>query len=491
MIKSKRYRNGISGLLLQIRPVVFFLLLPLCLPAVSSGVSAQPARQEISDTLPPNQTRYIYLKKQLSVEFQLVFRQQVRNYFGPLLQIQSNENEYYNIFLDCQEDARQLLIYSRSNIRKLIIPTDGDLLAVKLLFSNQKKGFTAQVGDTLYHLNNLGFDPTDGYKFLFTPNDRISAGPDGTPVFRITGVHFTETSDTKISSTFWYWFVLIVVIDLLFFGAFQLRKKLLQRRRKLASSSASGAAEPVPAGKAPEIPPASAVYLFGGFHIYDLQGHNITKKFTPLLKELFLLLIIHTPDKGISSEKLREILWFDKTDQSAKNNRSVNFGKLRALLDTLGKYDLNNDSGNWMLKIEDKAIYVDYFEYMDLYAKGALTSREDILKLLSLTRRGSFLNDMSYEWLDRFKTTISDDVIDTLVNYSGDIRVDTEPDLALQIADTIALFDPLNEYVLQLRVRTYTAIGKYSLAKNCYEKFSKEYVAIYGEKFPRSFTDLR
>ena len=210
------------------------------------------------------------------------------------------------------------------------------------------------------------------------------------------------------------------------------------------------------------------------------------------MKELFLLLVTHTPEKGITSERLKEILWFDKTEQSAKNNRAVNIGKLRSILDTLGENEVSNKTGSWELFLNPETIYIDYYDYLTLYSKGKLSSREDILKLLQLTRQGGFLSDTGYEWLDRFKATVSDYIIDTLVSYST-ISVNTimEPDLALQIADSISVFDQLNEHALQLRINAYAALGKHSLAKKSYEKFTKEYLNAYGEKFNKSFTDFR
>ena len=125
---------------------------------------------------------------------------------------------------------------------------------------------------------------------------------------------------------------------------------------------------------------------------------------------------------------------------------------------------------------------MDYYEYLSLYNRGKLTTREDILKLLQLTRQGGFLSDSGYEWLDRFKANVSDYVIDTLVSYSEtSVNTTTEPDMALQIADSISVFDQLNEYALQLRVNAYAAL----------EKFAKEYLNAYGEKFNKSFTEIR
>ena len=114
------------------------------------------------------------------------------------------------------------------------------------------------------------------------------------------------------------------------------------------------------------------------------------------MKELFLLLVTHTPEKGITSERLKEILWFDKTEQSAKNNRAVNIGKLRSILDSLGENEVSNKTGSWELFLNPETIYIDYYDYLTLYSKGKLSSREDILKLLQLTRQGGFLSDTGY-----------------------------------------------------------------------------------------------
>ena len=51
--------------------------------------------------------------------------------------------------------------------------------------------------------------------------------------------------------------------------------------------------------------------LFGGFQVFSLKKEDITNKFSPLLKELFLLILLysHKNNKGISSEKILEYLW--------------------------------------------------------------------------------------------------------------------------------------------------------------------------------------
>jgi hypothetical protein len=58
------------------------------------------------------------------------------------------------------------------------------------------------------------------------------------------------------------------------------------------------------------------IILFGGFQVYNKNFEDITSYFSPLLKELFLLIFLYSfkNNKGISSEKLTEILWFDKSE---------------------------------------------------------------------------------------------------------------------------------------------------------------------------------
>lgn len=481
-------------------PVIFmFILLFAVSPAGRLSAQTDNSNTEKNDTIPPDKNRYIYLKKRLQLDFDISLQPQQQTYFGPLLQINSNENEYYNLFLDYRKgELQQLIVYSRQNLRKLPIPSSvlnpGQTgLKVKLTLFQQQKEFTIQIGDTLYTINNLGFDPKAGYKFSFVADKEKVLDPDGKPALQISNIHFIETTNTQFSKTFWYWFVFILIVDLLVFGGVQLRKKLLRRKQSASASQLESEVTIVNNESSVYVPQTiNAVYLFGGFHIYDAEGNNITKKFTPLLKELFLLLLIHTPEKGVTSERLKELLWFDKTEQSAKNNRAVNIGKLRSLLDTLGENEVSNKTGSWILSLNLEQIYVDYYDYLSLSAKGKLTTREDILKLLQLSKQGSFLYDTDYEWLDRYKSTVSDYIIDTLASYTEtSVNIQTEPDLALQIADSISLCDQLNEYALQLRVNAYGALGKHSLAKKSYEKFTKEYLNAYGEKFAKSFTDIR
>ena len=110
----------------------------------------------------------------------------------------------------------------------------------------------------------------------------------------------------------------------------------------------------------------SSIFLFGQFQIIDKEGNDITRLFTPLLKELLLIIVIHSirNGRGISSEGMNEILWHDKSEKDAKNNRSVNLAKLKILLEKVGNCMISKEAGFWQFQIADPDMYVDYAKYM-------------------------------------------------------------------------------------------------------------------------------
>lgn len=144
----------------------------------------------------------------------------------------------------------------------------------------------------------------------------------------------------------WWWVAAIIIIDLAIYFA-MLRGRRANKNRYDKGTSKSVTVN-TPAEQVQEsfsladLPRVSAIHLFGGFHVYDAQGEDITKQFSPMLRELLSLIIIYSPENGISANQLKDILWFDKETKNARNNRSVYLGKLRALLNGMGEYSLSN-----------------------------------------------------------------------------------------------------------------------------------------------------
>lgn len=236
----------------------------------------------------------------------------------------------------------------------------------------------------------------------------------------------------------------------------------------------------------------NAIFLFGDLQLFTPDGNEITKYFTPLLKELFLLIILYSIklDRGVSSEKLNEILWFDKSEKSARNNRSVNIAKLKSLLEQMGHCPLSKDTGYWKIEIDYNAISVDYRNYLNIVSNKNKLDKQKILQLTHITQRGNFLSNIEYEWLDTFKSEVSNEIIDSYLQYANGTQIADDPEFLIKLANDIFYFDPVNEEAMILKCKALSHLGKHSLAKNAFENFNKEYKAIYGEAFERDFHSI-
>jgi two-component SAPR family response regulator len=234
------------------------------------------------------------------------------------------------------------------------------------------------------------------------------------------------------------------------------------------------------------------ILLFGDLKLYTLTGEDITGHFTSLVKELFLAIIIYSlkSGRGISPEKLIELLWFDKSETSAKNNRSANLSKLRSLLSEMEYVHLSKDTGNWKIEIDFNHVYVDYHNYLKIVANRKHIDKEKMTALIEITHRGGFLPSADYPWLDQIKSEISNEIIDIYLQYAGQIVLEEDPEVLIKLSNCIFNFDPVNEEAMVIKCKALSFLGKHSLAKSTFQTFNKEYIALYGEEFKKDFHSI-
>jgi len=235
----------------------------------------------------------------------------------------------------------------------------------------------------------------------------------------------------------------------------------------------------------------NSILLFGDLQVFDAEGTEITKYFTPLIKELFLVILLYSIrwGRGLSSEKLNEILWYDKDAKSARNNRSVNIAKLKLLLDKMEHCHLSKDTGYWKIDIDYNYIYVDYHNYLNIVKDKKELNIEKIKCLSEIAQRGNFLSNIEYEWLDTFKSEITNEVIDTYIHFAQ-AGTTNDPEFLTELANFIFYFDPVNEEAMVIKCKALYSLGKHSLAKSTFESFIKEYKSIYGEEFKKDFNSI-
>ena len=85
------------------------------------------------------------------------------------------------------------------------------------------------------------------------------------------------------------------------------------------------------------------------------------------------------------------------------------------------------------------------------------------------------------EWL-------TDCIEEEAMKYIDQIKIATDPEIIINMADAILIFDILHEEAISLKCKALTALGKHSLAKNAFTKFSRELppLRFYGLPNPMS-----
>lgn len=239
---------------------------------------------------------------------------------------------------------------------------------------------------------------------------------------------------------------------------------------------------------------SSSVILFGGFCVIDKDGQDVTKEFTPMLKQLYLLILLYTckDRKGISSTKLKDILWYDKSDESAKNNRGVSIRKLRQIFELVGDIWIRSNNSYWTVEFGEN-VYCDYaaaLSLVDELSQGEELRVDHLKELLAILSRGELLPNLQVEWVDSFKSDFSNNLMDVLLDLSKKQKVTDDSQLCLDLADAIFIQDSLNEDALRLKCTMLVKMGRNKLSKKVYEAFVKEYYTLFGTNFEYSFEQI-
>ena len=302
------------------------------------------------------------------------------------------------------------------------------------------------------------------------------------------------------------WFILsgIIVLLVLYSGyiAYSRRKK---RKRKQEKEQKNETQEPASEQEYKRNPmlgikplnirvEEQSIFLFDGFQVMDKKGQNITGEFSPLLKQLFLIILLYTlkDGKGISSVKLRETLWFDKSNENAKNNRGVSLNKLKQIFEQIGVIQIKNINSYWIVEFGED-IYCDYYEariLMKRLKERSNRTNTDIKRLLSIVSSGNLLPNLQVDWVDPFKADFSNDLIDLFLDIVQQKGLDISNQERIDLTDSILIHDSLNEEALKLKCSILVSIGKNGLAKKAYDHFSKEYQLLFRTDFKQTFEQI-
>lgn len=237
----------------------------------------------------------------------------------------------------------------------------------------------------------------------------------------------------------------------------------------------------------------SAISFLGGFNVRDKEGNDMTTSFTSRSKNLLILLLLYSEKykNGVLISRLDEIIWADKDEESARNNRNVYMRKLRLLLERIGNINITFDSGYFRINLND--VFFDYHTAIEMIervnAEGNIDS-ENLDRTLELQLFGTLLPHTHYEWLDQFKSDYSRMSITLLNNLLGKKMNEKEESMAFRIAETILLHDPLSEEALRAKCVILCRRKMMGLAKDSYDNFCREYTKSLGEEYKVAFADI-
>jgi len=238
-----------------------------------------------------------------------------------------------------------------------------------------------------------------------------------------------------------------------------------------------------------------SINLLGNFHLVDSNRNEITKNLTPTTTQLLLLLLLSTikNGKGITSQELKRILWFDKDDDSARNNRNVYVNKLRTILKPFVEIKVVNNKGYWTIQFE-KTVFCDYEKalvLMKMLQAGEQFNKKLIVELVDIALKGALLPFVQQtEWLESYQSDYSSYLIECLLKYSKHEEVKTDLLLLLKIADAILLHDNIDEDAIKLKCYALFQSGRKNHALQAFNKFTADYKNLLATNHQLSFEEL-
>ena len=363
------------------------------------------------------------------------------------------------------------------------------------------------VGDSIPYF----FNDIESYCDLFQSSDNselyavTSRVKDGTTEIDIYSIAFPPLSfddysqhlPAKANVQWFYWVLIALTVATL--AVFAIYKK----RRSEKNETGDAKIELIPGDEDEPVvydsffaeKKYSSINLLGNFRVIDDQGDDITINFTPITTQLFLLLLMSTikNGKGITSQELKKILWFDKSDDSARNNRNVYINKLRSILKSLEGIKVENHNNYWTIQSEKK-VCCDYERAMALLKTlqaGSQSNIKLLTELADIALEGTLLPFLQQsEWVESYQSDYANQLIECLMKHSKRDEVKANLLLLLKIADIILLHDNTDEEAIRLKCYALFRSGRKNQALQAFNKFTADYENLLATKHNLVFDDL-
>ncbi|WP_338391737.1 LamG domain-containing protein [Fulvitalea axinellae] len=223
------------------------------------------------------------------------------------------------------------------------------------------------------------------------------------------------------------------------------------------------------------LPERNALFLFGKFALLDDKGEDVSGKFTPKLREIFLLILIRTiRGEYITSKELNEAFWEGYGADRAKNNRSVSIKKIRSVLDDVEGVELINDQKKFWKLVFDDGFFVDFASLYDSFSKKEIPDEIG----LAVLDRGIFLEAENHECFDRIKAWLDDSVLGLF-----DIFASRQTELPEAFLRLVLRRDPANVKAYEVLLNRMEDSGRRVEASRLKKAFHADYERIFGTEY--------
>lgn len=225
----------------------------------------------------------------------------------------------------------------------------------------------------------------------------------------------------------------------------------------------------------------NSIYLIGEFTVIDKDNRDISHLFSAKLRQLFLLILMYSLQRGfksISSNELSAILWPDKEFSKSRNIRGVSIKHLRDILIGIDGLSLVYSNSKWFFEIDHDLFYCDYIWFMNKETSTIDVNQvqlDDIKHYFSVLRRGSLLKSAEYSWLDAFKAEYEDKIIQDLYPIMLNKFESKQYQLSYKLAQLLMANTPLNEDVAKIEIKSLIGLGDYVKAKVKFRQFALNY----------------
>ena len=288
--------------------------------------------------------------------------------------------------------------------------------------------------------------------------------------------------------------IILILLSVIFFRYRARNKEKISIRKEEHSENENEPAQEDFSTGVPELKneaKTNAVYLLGDFRAFDRKGMEITHRFGPKIKQMFVLFLLYSKEQteGISTDRLSTFLWPDKTVTSAKNIRGVTINHLRNILTDFKNVELIYEEGKWSIKYPED-FYCDYFEARKItrqISSAEVPDTDSVQRLAQLLQKGSLLPSfVSYDWFDKIKINHDEHFVKIIEKILPVLAERNNARFTIILSDILFSFDRFNETALEYKISSLKKLGKAEYAKAVYERFQEEYKQLYGETYKKN-----